>query len=61
MQAAYYHAVLSAIVADALPGYRLTGTLLTDPRYQAAALPRATPTPRLPKTTRSYYSVPRPC
>lgn len=57
LHAAYYHAVLTAIVAEALPGYRLTGSLLSDPRYRAAVLPRATPTPRLRAATLAPYAV----
>ena len=57
VHAVYYHAVLTAIIAEALPGYRLTGSLLADPRYQVAVLPRATATPELRETTITPYAV----
>ena len=56
-QAVYYRAVLAAIIAAALPGYRLTGALLTEPRFLAAVLPRATPTPRLREAATAPYAV----
>lgn len=55
--AVFYHAVLTALVARALPGYRLTGTLLNDPLYQALVLPRATPFPQLRPAVTAPYAV----
>lgn len=43
----YESAVLRAIVAHALPGYALAGTLFTDPVWRAAVLPCAFAGPRL--------------
>ena len=56
-QAVYYRAVLAAIVAAALPGYRLSGSLLTDPTFAAAVFPRATAAPRLREALRAPYAV----
>jgi hypothetical protein len=55
--AVYYRAVLAALVAQALPGYRLTGSLLNEPRFQAAVFPRATPTPRLRASTLAPFAI----
>jgi hypothetical protein len=41
--ATYVHAVLQGIVSQALPGYRLTGTLLEETLYRFLAVPQATP------------------
>jgi len=43
----YAATVLRAIVADALPGYTLTGALLQDERFARLVLPAATAGPRL--------------
>ena len=55
--AVYYHAVLTALVAQALPGYRLTGSLLDEDLYRTAVLPRATPYPTTRLSARLPYAV----
>lgn len=57
LPAVYYHAVLRAIVAEALPGYRLTGTLLSESAYRTAVLPRVYATPRLRESEREPFAV----
>ena len=49
--------VLDAIVARALPGYALAGSLLSDATFAAAVFPRATATPRLRESARAPYAV----
>lgn len=53
----YYQTVLAAIVAEALPGYRLTGTLLNESAYRTAVLPRVYATPRLRESAREPFAV----
>lgn len=49
--AVYYHALLQAIVAQALPGWQISGSLLSEPTYQLAALPQATDYPQVSPAT----------
>jgi hypothetical protein len=52
--AVYYHAVLCAIVKQALPGWGLAGSLLEEETYQLAALPQATAYPQVSANTLLY-------
>ena len=53
----YESALLTRIVAKALPGFALTGTLLTDPLFASAVLPAVLSMPRLRESYLAPYRV----